>query len=144
MLAQSRPNSRDLYWHQRNDRDLYYKRSCKIRPANATVVTSINLINVYVNIQTMNRQASRHHLAFAVANCALNPRFSAVTVGSCDGLLARPAIWRKMLFLFNCYFFRTTPTNRDLREKAVYFPPRWLPMSRLIIREAELGIRELE
>ena len=50
MLAQSRPDSRDLYWHQRNDRDLYYKRLCQIRPANATVVTSINLINVYVNI----------------------------------------------------------------------------------------------
>ena len=25
----------------------------------------------------------RYHLAFAVANCALNPRFAAVTVGSC-------------------------------------------------------------
>ena len=25
----------------------------------------------------------RRHLAFAVANCALNPRFAAVTVGSC-------------------------------------------------------------
>ena len=57
MLAQSRPDSRDLYWHQRNDRDLYYKCSRQIRPANATVVTSINLINVYVNIQTTNRQA---------------------------------------------------------------------------------------
>ena len=60
MLAQSRPDSRDLYWHQRNDRDLYYKRSCRIRPANAKVVTSINLINVYVNIQTEveNKQLS--------------------------------------------------------------------------------------
>ena len=26
---------------------------------------------------------ARRHLAFAVANCALNPRFAAVTVGSC-------------------------------------------------------------
>ena len=27
-------------------------------------------------------------------------------------------------FYLNCYFFRTSPTNRDLREKAFYFPPR--------------------
>ena len=31
--------------------------------------------------------------------------------------------WKCSLY-FKCYFFRTTPTNRDLREKAVYFPPR--------------------
>ena len=30
----------------------------------------------------------------------------------------------KCSFYFNCYFFPTSPTNRDLREKAVYFPPR--------------------
>ena len=30
----------------------------------------------------------------------------------------------KCSFYLNCYFFRTSPTNRDLREKAVYFPPR--------------------
>ena len=29
----------------------------------------------------------------------------------------------KCSFYLNCYFFRTSPTNRDLREKAVYFPP---------------------
>ena len=63
----------------------------------------------------------RRHLAFAVANCVLNLRFAvalldaAVTAGSCDG---------KCSFYFNCYFFRTTPTNRDLREKSVYFPSR--------------------
>ena len=28
----------------------------------------------------------------------------------------------KCSFYFNCYFFHTTPTNRDLRQKAVYFP----------------------
>ena len=27
----------------------------------------------------------------------------------------------KCSFYFKCYFFRVTPTNRDLREKAVYF-----------------------
>ena len=40
----------------------------------------------------------RRHLAFAVANCVLNLRFAAAlldtvaTAGSCDGLLANPAI----------------------------------------------------
>ena len=40
----------------------------------------------------------RHQLAFAVANCVFNLRFTAalfdaaVTAGSCGGLLARPAI----------------------------------------------------
>ena len=29
---------------------------------------------------------------------------------------------RKCSFYFNCYFFRTTPTNQDFRQKAVYFP----------------------
>ena len=29
-VAQSRPDSRDLYWYQRNDRDLNYKRSRQI------------------------------------------------------------------------------------------------------------------
>ena len=64
----------------------------------------------------------KRHLAFAVANCVFNLRFAAATAGSCVGLLVMPAIWRKMLFLV-CYFFRTTPTNWDLREEAVYFPP---------------------
>ena len=83
MLSQSRPDSRDVYWHQRNNRDLYYKRLCQIRPANATVVTSINLINVYVNKQTTNQQASKTPSCICSCNCALNPRFAAVTVGSC-------------------------------------------------------------
>ena len=40
----------------------------------------------------------RRPIAFAVANCVLNLRFAAAlldaaaTAGSCDGLLARPAI----------------------------------------------------
>ena len=40
----------------------------------------------------------KRHLAFAVANCVLNLRFAAAQLdtaaiaGSCDGLLARPAI----------------------------------------------------
>ena len=32
----------------------------------------------------------------------------------------------KCSFYFNCYFFPYTPTNRDLRQKAVYFPA-WGP-----------------
>ena len=58
----------------------------------------------------------RHHLAFAFANCVLNRRFAAAT--GCrryDG---------KCSFYFN-YFFRTTTTNWDLREKAVYLPPQF-------------------
>ena len=81
MLAESRPNSRDLYFHQRNDRDLYYKRSCQIQPTNATVVTSINLINVLSTYRQLINRLARCH--FAVANGALNPRFAAVTIGSC-------------------------------------------------------------
>ena len=69
----------------------------------------------------------RCHLAFAVANCVLNLRFAAALLQVCCGTVGR---WRgpqydgKCSFYFNCYFFRKTPTNRDLREKAVYFPPR--------------------
>ena len=37
----------------------------------------------------------------------------------------------KCSFYLNCYFFRTSPTNRDLREKAVYFPPRPFPNVRV-------------
>ena len=44
---------------------------------------------------------------WAVADCWRGPQY--------DG---------KCYFYFKCYFFRTTPTNRDLREKSVYFPPR--------------------
>ena len=41
--------------------------------------------------QRIDRLA-RHHLEFSVANCALNPRFAAVTVGTCgDSKLRRVA-----------------------------------------------------
>ena len=52
---------------------------------------------------------------------------AAVTAGTLEAAMD---CWRglqydgKCYFYFNCYFFRTTLTNRDLREKAVYFPPR--------------------
>ena len=38
----------------------------------------------------------------------------------------------KCSFYFKCYFFRTTPTNWDLREKAVYFPPQVPSVASLI------------
>ena len=38
-----------------------------------------------------------------------------------------PQYYGKCPFYFNCSFFRTTPTNQDLREKAVYFPSRGRP-----------------
>ena len=101
------------------------------RLANATVATSINkrLCQHTVNeptIQSTRAGLGRCDLAFAVINCVLNRRFAAATVGSCDGLPERPTIWLKMLFLFwLCFFFCTTPTNRDLRQKAVYFPARF-------------------
>ena len=37
----------------------------------------------------------------------------------------------KCSFHFNCYFFHTTPTNQDHRQKAVYFPARvWKTISK--------------
>ena len=75
----------------------------------------------------------RRHLAFAVANCVFNLRFAAalldaaVTAGTAEDCWRGPQYDGKCSFYFKCYFFRTTPTNRDLREKAVYFPPRPIP-----------------
>ena len=40
------------------------------------------------------------------------------------GYLQGPQYDGKCSFDFNCSFLRTTPTNRDLRQKAVYFPAR--------------------
>ena len=64
----------------------------------------------------------RRHLTFAVANGVLNRRFSAATVGRCcDGLPARPAIWRKMLFLFELLFFPYISNKpRSQRESCLF------------------------
>ena len=82
----------------------------------------------------------RCHLVFAVANCLLIGRFATVTVGSygdcwklrrlleaATGCQQGQQYDGKFSFYFNCYFFHTTPTNQDLRQKAVYFPAwsRW-------------------
>ena len=61
----------------------------------------------------------------------------AVAVGSCGncwklrwlleavtGCRRGPQYDRKCSFYFNCYFFCTTPTNQNLRQKAVYFSAR--------------------
>ena len=55
------------------------------------------------------------------------------TVGCCgNGWSWRgPQYDGKCSFYLNCYFFHTSPTNRDLREKAVYFPPRLLTPFRM-------------
>ena len=45
-------------------------------------------------------------------------------LGAATGCQRGPQYDGKCSFYLNCYFFRTSPTNRDLTEKAVYFPPR--------------------
>ena len=45
-------------------------------------------------------------------------------LGAATGCWRGPQYDGKCSFYLNCYFFRTSPTNQDLREKAVYFPPR--------------------
>ena len=110
------------------------------------VTTSINkrsrllLINIYVNIQSMqttNRQYSHNGVAWKTPSCICSCQWCIkleVFCGNCwmlrRRLEAATGCWRgpqydgKCSFYLNCYFFRTSPTNRDLREKAVYFPPR--------------------
>ena len=109
------------------------------------VMTSINkrprsrllLINVYVNIQTMNRRYSQQWCGLEDAICICSCQWcikSKVFCGNCWTLRRRleaatgcrrgPQYDGKFSFYLNCYFFRTSSTNRDLREKAVYFPPR--------------------
>ena len=112
------------------------------------VTTSINkhlcqhTVNTDDNsaIQSTMVWLGRRHLAFAVANGVLNRRFSVATVGRCgDGWKLRcccrrgPQYDGKCPFYLNCYFLRTSPKNRDLREKAVYFPPQ-LPATSTTIR----------
>ena len=97
---------------------------CDVYLINLLIVYLINLINLYVNIQTTNPRAWKTPSCIAVANCVLNRRFAAAAPGSCDGLPATRWYDGKCSLYFNCYFFRTTTTNWDLREKAVYFPPR--------------------
>ena len=81
-------------------------------------------------IQSTKAWLGRRHLAFAVANCVLNLLFAAALLDAASMAEAATGCWRgqqydgKCSFYFNCYFFCTTPTNRDLREKAVYFPAR--------------------
>ena len=140
MLAPSRPaNATDTT-------SIINKRWCQVDPSmwplllinagatstrNATVATSINKrlcqhTDDESMIQSTRAGIGRCHLAFAVANCALNGRFAAVTVGSCGdcwklrrlletamGCWRGPQYDRECSFYFICYFFSTTPTNRD-------------------------------
>ena len=94
----------------------------------ATVATSINKCFCQHTDNKSPMQSTmvwlgRCHLAFA--DCVLNLRFAASLMdAAATGCWRGPQYDGKCSFYFNCYFFRTTPTNRDLREKAVYFPSR--------------------
>ena len=123
------------------------------RPANPTVTTSINKcwcqvdsstsVNVYVNIQPANRQYSLQGRAWKMPSCICSCQLfikSEVCYGDCwklrhlleaaMGCRQGPQYDRKCFFYFNYYFFCTTPTNQDIRQKAVHFPAR-LPDSLL-------------
>ena len=131
--------------------------------ANTMVATSItiNVVTSTINVATrvaasINKRLCQHaddksliestmvwherrHLAFAVANCVFNLRFSAALLGAA----AMADCWRgpqydeKCSFYFKCYFFRITPTNWDLREKAVYFRP-WTVIIEVVLIEGFL------
>ena len=103
------------------------------------ITTSINkrprsrplLINVYVNIQPIQMTNRRYSQQWCGCQWCIK---SEVFCGNCWMLQRRleaatgcrrgPQYDGKCSFYLNCYFFHTSPTNRDLREKAVYFPPR--------------------
>ena len=57
---------------------------------------------------------------FSIPDCWKLRRLLEAVTGCWEG----PQCDGKCSFYFNCYFFRTTPTNRDIRQKAVYFPAR--------------------
>ena len=116
---------------------------------NATVVTTISKRLCQhtadeLMIQSTRAGLGRRHLAFAVANYLLNWRFATGTVGSCGicWKLRRVAgkacnMMENVLYIL-IVFFRTTPTNRDLRQKAVSFLaglPTELPNGILFIKQ---------
>ena len=100
------------------------------------------LINLYVNIQLIQTTNHRYTMdlvnngvAWKTPSCICSCQWctkSEVFCGNCWTLRRRleaatgcrrgPQYDGKCSFYLNCYFFRTSPTNRDLREKAVYFP----------------------
>ena len=104
-----------------------------------TINVATSIINVYVNmhddkllIESTMVWLERRHLAFAVANCVFNLRFAAAlfdaaeTAGSCGRLLARPAIGRKMLFLFQLLFFPYNSNKlRSQRESCLFSTLVW-------------------
>ena len=114
------------------------------------ITTSINkrpqsqplLINVYVNIQsiqTTNRRYSQQWcgLEDAILHLQLPMMYligdflrqlldAAATAGSCDGLPVRPAIWRKMLLLFELLFFPYISNKpRSQRESCLFSTSAW-------------------
>ena len=105
------------------------------RPANATVATSINkcLSTYRRRIDDTVNKGKDWKTPSCICSCQLCIKLE-VCCGNCwklrQLLEAAMGCWRglqydgKCSFYFNCYFFRTPPTNRDLRQKAVYFPAR--------------------
>ena len=91
-------------------RNLYNKRLCQHADDKSSIMVWLG----------------RRHLAFAVANCVLNLRFAsalldaAVTAGSCDGLLARPAIWWKIFFIFLIVIFSVQLQQTEISERKLF------------------------
>ena len=50
----------------------------------------------------------------------------------------------KCSFYLNCYFFHTSPTNQDLSEKAVYFPPWTCSMINVNNSSCDLFLNKLQ
>ena len=131
--------------HQHDSCNIYYnKRWLQIDTPRLQPI----LINVCVNIQMTNRRYSQqwsgledtilqlpivysdgvriHNLQLPIVysvwgllrHCWTLRRWLEAATGSWWG----PQYDGKCSFYFNFYFFRTTPTNWDLREKAIYFP----------------------
>ena len=96
----------------------------------ATVATSINkrlcqhTDNKLPILSTMV-WLGRRHLAFAVANCVLNLRFAAALLdaagmaGSCDGLLARPAMTENSLSIL-IVIFSIQLQQTEISEKRLF------------------------
>ena len=115
--------------------NIYYNKRCDLYNKEQFATTVTTSINKRLCQQAADKSPiestmvwlGRCHLAFAVANCVLNLRFAAalldaaVTAGSCDRLMARPAIWRKMLFLFYLLFFSYNSNKpRSQRESCLF------------------------
>ena len=121
--------------HQHDGCNIYYNKRCDLTytiNVATMVATSINKRLCQhadkSQIELTMVWLGRRHLAFAVTNFVFNLGLLRHCWTLRRRLEAATDCWRgpqydrKCSFYFN-YFFHTTATNRDLREKAVYFPP---------------------